>query len=71
MTIRRWFFKEAGGKIFLYDTPTNDTNEGVLIRKPKSKKNEELGPVLTIETTEGNEKASQKYGIVFGLLVSI
>ena len=59
--------EESGNSVVLSNS---DTSEGVLIKKPKTKKNEEIGQVRTIESTEGNKKASEKYGVVHGLLVT-
>ena len=62
--------EESGKSVFLYDSPNNDTSEGNLVKKPKSRSNEELGPVLSVDSTEGNKKAEEKYGAVHGLIVS-
>lgn len=74
MTIRRWFFKVEGGKnsVYLYDTANNDLSKSSMIKLPKSRTKEDLGHVVKIDTTEGKgEKVIEKYGVVYGLIVSI
>ena len=76
MTIRRWSFvaKEEGRKtnVYLYETELSDFSKAVPIKTPKSKDKEDLGPIATIETTDGkSERVVQKYGSVCGLVVSV
>ena len=77
MTIKRWFLQvKSEGKekalVYLYDTPQNDPKTASMIKLPKSKSKEDLGHVVNIETTEGKaDKAVNKYGLDFGLCVSL
>ena len=76
MTLKRWFFRmeneeEGRNSVYLYETANNDCAKASLIKMPKSKE-EHLGPVVKIETTEGKPaKVVDKYGSVHGILVSI
>ena len=73
MPVKRWHFDvEDGDKVRLYDSESADLSKATAIKLPKSKTQEELGPVVKIETTEGKGKtAIDKYGAVHGLFVSI
>lgn len=76
MTIRRWFFEAVDeGKprknVYLYDSEHSDNSDATLIKIPKSRTKKELGPVVSIETTEGkSSKIIEKYGVEHGLVVS-
>lgn len=77
MTIKRWFFvvKDEGGEkssVYLYDTESSDTSKALPIQQPmgKSKTKADLGPVVSIESTDGkSEKVKTKYGPEHGLFV--
>lgn len=68
MGVRRWFFRAVEDKnVCLYDSEKSDLSDAVPIKKSK----QELGKVVSIETTEGkSSKICDKYGVVHGLLVS-
>lgn len=65
--------KEEDGKknVYLYDTAHSDVSDASLIKSPKSK-TKDLGPVSTVDTTDGQkDKIKEKYGAVHGLVVSL